>query len=304
MPSSFLKAVKCSRSGRLCLVCGGISLFLTKEENMTWILEGAAILCLLYYGIIAVYSGISTSFALFWPILSIALVLFSAGLHYYNRHQDAVPVWLSVGTMTAVSAAAAVFIVVGLLIALGALTSTNKAVDYVVVLGAKVNGTQPSNSLKKRLDKAVKYAENNPNTMLVLSGGKGEGESISEAQAMYEYLEFNGVAREQLLMEGKSANTTENIIFSKAVIEKQEKWKTMMAKQNLQDNYRERSAGDEIKIGILTNNFHVFRAKEIAKKQGMKNVYGISAPSDKVLSLHFWIRECFAVMKDKFMGNM
>ncbi|MFQ8823540.1 MAG: YdcF family protein [[Ruminococcus] lactaris] len=50
-----------------------------------------------------------------------------------------------------------------------------------------------SNSLKKRLDKALEYAENNPNTVLVLSGGKGEGEDISEAEAMYDYLQYNGI---------------------------------------------------------------------------------------------------------------
>lgn len=271
---------------------------------MTWILEGAAILCLIYYGIIAVYSGLSTSFALFWPVMSVAFLCSAAVLHYYHRHQDIIPVWLTVSVTTAVSAVFAIFVVVELLIALGALTATSQAVDYVVVLGAKVNGKEPSNSLKKRLDKALEYAENNPNTMLVLSGGQGPDEDMSEARVMYDYLEFNGVAREQLLMETQSANTTENIIFSGELIAEQEKWKVMMAKLNLQDNYVGRSAGDDIRIGILTNSFHVFRAKEIAKKQGMKNVYGISAPSDRVLALHFWVRECFAVLKDKFMGNM
>lgn len=271
---------------------------------MTWILQGAAVLCLIYYGIIVVYSGLSTSFALFWPVMSVVLVLCSAALIFYRRHQELVPVWMTVAATTAVSAIVAVFIVVELLICLGALTSTNKAVDYVVVLGTKVNGNELSNSLKKRLDKALKYAENNPNTMLVLSGGQGSDEEMSEAQAMYDYLAFNGVAKEQLLTENRSRNTKENILFSKEVIERQEEWKVAVAKLNLKENYVGRSESDDIKIGVLTNNFHVFRAKEIARKQGMKNVYGISAPSDGLMALHFWVRECFAVLKDKFMGNM
>lgn len=271
---------------------------------MTWIIEGAAVLCLIYYGIIVIYSGMSTSFALFWPVLALVLALIAVAIHYYHRHQDAVPVWVTVGAVTMVSTAMLIFVVVELLIGLGALTSTKQAMDYVVVLGAKVNGRELSNSLKKRLDKALKYAENNPNTMLVLSGGMGPGEAVSEAQAMYDYLEFNGVPKEQLLMEDKSTNTKENIIFSKAVIEGQEAWKTTMARMNLKDSYRERDENDDIKIGIITNSFHVFRAKEIAKKQGMTNVYGIAAPSDTILLVHYCVRECFAVLKDKFIGAM
>lgn len=271
---------------------------------MTWIIEGAAVLCLIYYGIIVVYSGMSTSFALFWPALAFLLLLLAAALHYYHRHQDMVPVWVTVGVTTALSAAVLVFVVVGVLIGLGALTSTKEAMDYVIVLGAKVNGREVSNSLKKRLDKALKYAENNPNTLLVLSGGQGVGEDISEAQAMYEYLEFNGVAREQLIMEKRSTNTKENIIFSKEVIDRQEEWKISMARENLQDSYYERNRRSDIKIGVLTNSFHVLRAKEIAKKQGIENVYGIAAPCDKVLLVHYWVRECFAVLKDKFIGAM
>ena len=59
--------------------------------------------------------------------------------------------------------------------------------DYVIVLGARVRGAKISNSLKQRLDRAIEYSEEYPNTVLVLSGGKGPGEEISEARAMYEY---------------------------------------------------------------------------------------------------------------------
>ncbi|MEF9954018.1 MAG: YdcF family protein [Clostridium sp.] len=271
---------------------------------MTWILEGTAALCLIYYGIIVCYSGMSTSFALVWPTLAIILAVLAMIIHCYHKYQDVIPVWITVGMLTAVTGITTVFVVVGLLIGLGAMTSTKQPMDYVVVLGAKVKGRELSNSLKKRLDKALEYAENNPNTMLVLSGGQGPGEDISEAQAMYDYLEFNGVAQEQLLQENQSTNTEENIRFSKDVIEQQELWKMTVARQNLRSSYRERAEGDHIKIGILTNSFHVFRAKEIAKKQGMNGVYGIAAPSDKVLLIHYWVRECFAVLKDKFIGAM
>ena len=79
--------------------------------------------------------------------------------------------------------------------------------------------------------KALEYAENNPNTVLVLSGGKGEGEDISEAEAMYDYLQYNGIPESQLLLEEQSVNTVQNIVFSKKVIDYQEKYKAMVSRK-------------------------------------------------------------------------
>ena len=269
---------------------------------MTWILEGAAVLCLLYYGIIALYSGLSTSFALFWPSMAVVFALLAAGLHYYNKHPQSVPHWLPVSVATFCTACAVIFVAVELMIGWSAIASSRRAAEYVIVLGAKVRGSEVSNSLKKRLDRALHYAENNPNTVLVLSGGQGAGEDISEARAMYDYLQYNGIPESQLLLEEQSVNTVQNIVYSKKVIDYQEKYKAMAAKESLMDSYRERS--DSVKIAVLTSNYHVFRAKSIAKKQGIYNVSGIAAPGDPVLAIHMWVREGFAVLKDKFMGKM
>ena len=198
--------------------------------------------------------------------------------------------------------------VVLVLIGTGILTSTKKSMDYVIVLGAKVNGTEPSNSLKKRLDRAIDYAENNPNTFLVLSGGQGKDEEIAEAEVMYEYLRYNGVPETQLLLETRSTNTRENIRYSLEVIRSQEQWKERVFQQIFKEvgenAYAPGDELDSIHIGILTSDFHLFRAKAIAKKQGVRNVYGISAPSDPLLIPNLWLRECFAILKDKFMGNI
>ena len=93
---------------------------------MTWILEGAAILCLLYYGVIALYSGLSTSFALIWPTMAIFFVLLAAGLHYYHRHPQSVPQWLVVSTATFCTACLVIFVAVELLIGWSAVTSTRR----------------------------------------------------------------------------------------------------------------------------------------------------------------------------------
>ena len=271
---------------------------------MTWLLEGAALLCLIYYVVIVVYSGFSTSFSLFWPILAALLIFLSLGIHIYRRRSDMIPLWIPVSIGTAFAACTLVFVITELLIGGSALTSKAQAADYVIVLGAKVQGTELSNSLKARLDRAIQYAEEYPNTVLVLSGGKGEGEEISEARVMYDYLLYNGVPAEKLLIEDQSSNTVENITFSRKVIERQEYYKAQAARAHLMEQYRARSEDDMIRIGVLTSNYHVFRAKAIAKKQEIWNPVGITASGDPVLSVHMWIREGFAVLKDKFMGRM
>ena len=107
----------------------------------------------------------------------------------------------------------------------------------------------------------------------MLSGGKGEGEDISEAEAMYDYLQYNGIPESQPLLEEQSVNTVQNIVFSKKVIDYQEKYKAMEARESLLDSYKERS--DSVKIAVLTSNYHVFQAKSIARKQGIYNISGI-----------------------------
>ena len=206
-----------------------------------------------------------------------------------------------VSTATFCTACLVIFVAVELLIGWSAVTSTRRAAEYVIVLGAKVRGSELSNSLKKRLDKALEYAENNPNTVLVLSGGKGEGEDISEAEAMYDYLQYNGIPESQLLLEEQSVNTVQNIVFSKKVIDYQEKYKAMEARESLLDSYKERS--DSVKIAVLTSNYHVFRAEAIARRQEIEPV-GVAAACDPVLAVHLWLREAFAVLKDKFMGRL
>ena len=86
--------------------------------------------------------------------------------------------------------------------------------DYIIVLGAHVNGTRLSKALLERARRALEYLEKNPGTKAVLSGGQGEGESISEAQAMSIYLQEHGISSDRLIMEDRSTNTKENLDFS------------------------------------------------------------------------------------------
>ena len=153
--------------------------------------------------------------------------------------------------------------------------------DYLIVLGAQVKEHGPSAALKFRLDEAYDYLMENENTRCIVSGGQGANEPCSEAQGMYDYLTAKGIAPERIIMEDKSTDTSENIAFSAQYLDK-----------------------ENDSVGIVTNNFHVFRGVHLAKHEGIRNVCGISAPSNIYFQLNNMIREFFGIIKDFVCGNL
>lgn len=274
---------------------------------MVWIAGILAVVCLVYYVVIIVYSGFSTSFAFIWLLASGFFFLVAAGARYAHLHPKKLPLWMPVSAATFFGACVAVFVTVEVLVFVGVASADVPNLDYVIVLGAKVNEDEISNSLRKRLDKAIEYSQANPETMLILSGGQGPDEPVAEARAMYDYLLYNGVPAGQMAMETISTSTVENIAYSKVMIDEIQRVK------------RERQAREmmpiapgpyvvaedkPLQIGVLTSNFHVFRARMIAEKWGIPGIYGIASESDMLLFPHLCVRECAAILKDRLMGNM
>ncbi len=276
---------------------------------LIWAAGIGAVLCLLYYIVIVVYAGFSVSFSWFWLLAAGFFFLLFWGGRYCRLHPRRIPLWVSVPAVTCLAAAVTVFCVVEVFVFLGATTADEPGLDYVIVLGAKVHEQGISNSLKKRLDKVVEYSKESPGTVFILSGGKGSDEPVSEAEAMYDYLLSHGISQSRMVMEPLSASTVENIAYSRLVIEKLEQ------SRNQSDGAGIR-AGDvapgpylevevkPVRIGLLTSSYHVFRACMIAKKRGLDDIRGISAPSDLLLFPHLCVRECAAILKDRLMGNM
>lgn len=274
---------------------------------MVWIAGILVVVCLVYYVVIIVYSGFSTSFAFIWLLASGFFFLVAAGARYAHLHPKKLPLWMPVSAATFFGACVAVFVTVEVLVFMGVASADVPNLDYVIVLGAKVNEDEISNSLRKRLDKAIEYSQANPETMLILSGGQGPDEPVAEARAMYDYLLYNGVPAGQMAMETISTSTVENIAYSKVMIDEIQRVK------------RERQAREmmpiapgpyvvaedkPLQIGVLTSNFHVFRARMIAEKWGIPGIYGIASESDMLLFPHLCVRECAAILKDRLMGNM
>lgn len=274
---------------------------------MTWILWLLAAACVIYYVVIVIYSGFTTSFSFVWMVFAGACLLFALGWEYYMKHKDRVPLWLPVSVVTFCCTGIVIFSVVEILIFTGVAAKDTSNLDYVIVLGARVKEEGLSKSLQNRLDKAIEYLEENPGATLVLSGGQGEDEPVSEAAAMRDYLIFNGVNEWQMILETRSTSTVENIAYSRVAIEEdQVKRKERRSKSDIvmEPGTYEEIPDKPIRIGVLTSDFHVFRAEQIARKWGIPDIYGISCESDPVLLVHFCVRECAAILKDKLVGNM
>lgn len=121
--------------------------------------------------------------------------------------------------------------------------------EFAVVLGAKVNGTTPSRALRARLDVAIDFMELNPNAIVVVCGGQGKDEDITEAQAMYEYLQAHGADVSRVHREDQSTSTRENLLNAQKIIRS--------------------LGGDGETVCIISSEFHLCRAEYIARSVGL-----------------------------------
>lgn len=104
------------------------------------------------------------------------------------------------------------------------LHSRDKAVgdpQVMVIFGCQMRRDGPSILLRDRLDTALAYWEEHPDIKIVVTGGKGDDEHVSEAQGMYDYLTAHGVDGAQIFMEDKSRNTWQNINNTFALMERE-----------------------------------------------------------------------------------
>lgn len=148
---------------------------------------------------------------------------------------------------------------------------------YLIVLGAGVNGTTPSLILQDRLVAALAYMEQYPDAIAVVSGGQGPGEDITEAEAMESWLLERGVPQARIIKEDAATRTEENIIFS-------------------MEKIRE-DGGEDVKIAIVTNEWHIYRAKYISKSLDLEAACVAAKTSWLSLAINYTIREAFATLK-------
>lgn len=264
---------------------------------MSFVLSMLAIFCLGYYCFAASYAGTASSFLFFWIVAAgclavcALLCILNARFHWVSM----LPKWLRAIALIVLVIGIATFCVLEGLIIKHMNTPAKADADYVIVLGAQVRGKTITKSLKSRLDAAYDYVSDNPDCIIIVSGGQGPGEDITEAQAMKDYLVGSGVEEDKIRMEEKSTSTKENLTYSLKIIEEQQKKKTQTSKN-------EEDGG--IKTVIVTNDFHVYRAKLLAKKLGYESPQAIGSPTDYHLILNYMVRESLAIVKELVEGNI
>ena len=150
----------------------------------------------------------------------------------------------------------------------------------VVVLGCQVREKEPSRMLRQRLETALEYLEEHPDSRCIVSGGRGTNENLSEAECMYNWLTDRGIDPARLYMEPDSRNTYENI-------------------GNSYDILMENELGDT--VVIVTNGFHQYRACRFARDRAL-TAYSEPVGTDILLLPGFWIREMLAVFGECILG--
>ena len=224
-------------------------------------------LCLLYYFFLGWYSKkLNSTFAWFWILLGGA----NLGLSVLVRFTTD---WFDKVLLFVLGICWVIFFLAEILILCAMVVVPQKKLKYIVILGAQIRGRRITDSLKRRLDKGLFYLQENPQTICIVSGGRGKGEEISEAEAMAEYQQSCGVAKERIRMEDCSTTTWENLEFCCSFVDDVKK----------------------DKVGIVTNNFHIYRSMKMARAIGYRNVFVLPATTNPVVFLNYMVREFFAL---------
>ena len=160
----------------------------------------------------------------------------------------------------------------------------DESCEYMVVLGAKVRHDGPSVSLMDRIWAAADYMDAHPDVIAIVSGGKGGDEPMTEAQCMFEELVKLGIDPDRIWIEDKATSTWENLHFALDLIE-------------------EKTGQRPEKIGLLSSEYHLFRAKMFAKECGVEAV-GIPARTSRLSQMvnHF-MREVAGVWHYLILGG-
>ncbi|AAK78421.1 uncharacterized SAM-binding protein YcdF (DUF218 family) [Clostridium acetobutylicum] len=246
-----------------------------KTVGNVYIILGA--LGILYFIACRLTFAMYVNFMAFFMILGILCILFGI---FYKKHEIKAGSRLSKIDKCIkgiVCAICVVFIFTEAVLVYNGQSEYKGKLDYIIVLGAGLRGKHMLGTQYERVKKAAEYVKENPDVKIVVSGGKGNGEDISEAEAMKQYFLNKGFKNDSIIMEDKSKNTFENLRNSKKILEKISNKK-------------------EIRVGVVTSSYHITRAKLLGKRVGLK-LYAIPAPINKLLLLQSYTREFFAFYK-------
>ena len=237
------------------------------------------IFCGCYYIVTLIAGGLS-GFSLIWVFLCGFFGGLWKWLKYLKKNHKHMPRVIKLPLMMISVIFGAVFCFVEMVLLISGRSHRDIEAEYVIVLGAQVKGEYPSKVLQTRVMTALDYLNKHPGAKVIVSGGRGRGEKITEAECMRRILVEHGVDEKRIIIEDQSSTTYENLLFSTNIV------------------------GKNHSFVISTCHFHQFRAQSMAKKIGVDCVTGISGKSNKSLLLNYYVREFFAVVKYFINGKI
>ena len=237
--------------------------------------------------LIALAGAVCLALPLHIGMTGVCLLLLAAVLLALRilKKKDAPRVWSRILIGLTAASMAVIFGAMGYIAVQGRDSSMQEAdvPDFIVVLGAQVQGDGPSLTLKKRLDRTLEFLQANPDKTVIVSGGQGADEVHTEASVMAQYLLARGAQPAQVIEEDQASNTRENLLFSAALAEVR--------------------GIDTSRALIVTSDFHMCRAKYIARTLGMEP-YGLTSRTwPWILKLNYTLREVFAFCKAVYQAH-
>ena len=226
----------------------------------------AAAFCFLYFIYLAVFKGFDDVIVFFWPI-AFGVFGISGGLGFLSLKKGNLLKTISLLLVCAIIGFVISFCDFAIKLSVVASENPPRDAECVIVLGAAVKGNSPSRALRQRIDAAYLYLLENPNTIAICTGGLGPDDEISEGECIARELEKMGIEKTRLFVEDKSESTRENFEFAFEVL-----------------GYTPQN------IVIISNGFHLRRAKLILEESYRGEIYTLSAKTD-IFVLHYTVRE-------------
>ena len=137
----------------------------------------------------------------------------------------------------------------------GSMINTAGRADKAVVLGLALENGKPTEDLMSRMNTAMEYLEEYPESQLILTGGNADESGRTEAAVMHEILTGLGISESRLILEDQAKTTKDNFRNVAKMIDPQEP------------------------VVLISSNYHMDRAVQTAKKAGFSNILRLPAPS-------------------------
>ncbi|MBR3753632.1 MAG: YdcF family protein [Clostridia bacterium] len=208
---------------------------------------------------------------LFALLLGLSFVLYGA---FLDRAREKLPAWLKTVYFGGVSV---LLVFVMFLLSYGLSDNVSGREDAIIVLGSGIRGELLTQGLKNRLDAAIDCYEENEDLLIVVSGGQGPQEDITEALAMERYLLARGVPQESIIKEEQATSTYENFIYSKKILDEK--------------------LGDGYTAAFVSNEYHIYRASSLARIAGFDTVTHTHSSTMWYTLVPSTLRETLAVVK-------